>query len=145
MAQTVQVDYKFAAFPKDPAQMREHRQIPDAYASLRFGEYRDFGGAWMQNSAVVWLNMIVANRPGQGKILIDRISKNLSKSGITIVGDPAPFSGRDWEDNRLYPRSTEELIQWYIRRDFQVVQSEGQTRVMHLGLGCKLKSSFRLV
>ena len=122
----------------EPKPLRRSKHHPGAYAALQFGGYQSLDNVWIADERVVWLEMIAAKVPGEGGRLIEALALQLGRYGLALMGTPTPLKLRDWAENRTYPAREGDLLAWYQKRRFRVVQDQCQTRVVFTGDGMKL-------
>lgn len=86
-------------------------QIHDALADIEF-DYEP---------GAVWLSMILSERAGQGRLLLDRIKKLGKSHGFMIVGQPVPLKPSNWNAARPWSDDESTLLGWYQRQGFRII------------------------
>lgn len=124
-----------------PKPLRRSTRFPGALSDLVFGKYKTFDNKWVENDRVIWLGMITSDVQGHGSHFIDKLTIDLSKLGVSLVGEPAALKPKSWPASRPFIRNND-LIGWYLRHKFQVLQSDAGTRVVHLALSASLEVNF---
>lgn len=142
IANSDEEDFYFEAVPA-PMKLRRSRRFPGALSALRFGSYQDLDDRWVEDPRVVWLSMIVSDRPGNASGLLDALTLPLRRQGLALIGSPTALRPRDWDGTRK-TRNDVDLIGWYMRRGFKVVQNSHSTRVLSCDYPLKLVSEFKL-
>ena len=135
-------NFYFAGFDQ-PKKLRRSRRFPGALTALTFGSYQDFDGHWVQDSRIVWLDMIVGDRPAYAGALLDDITSVLRKNGLGMIGSPTFLRPRDWSDERRGRKDTE-LLAWYMKRGFKIVQNSQSARIVHCEYPLSLVSEFKI-
>jgi hypothetical protein len=103
----------------EPMRLRRHSKIEDALAQLLFG-----GPVFPKG---LWLGMIVSERKGQGRVLLDRIKRLADRHQLTIIGDPVPLKPTNWDASRPWNDREDEIADWYVRRGFRIVPTDWDT------------------
>lgn len=120
-----------------PSILRRHDGVPKAGASLAFGGYLDFSGAWIDDPRAVYLAMIASDGRGDGGRLLDAITRLAGRLSLAIVGKPARLHPLDWCGTAPFEYSEQRLLGWYRRHGFDVLVQGSDTRVVHRPLGCE--------
>lgn len=131
LSQTNDEEFYLDRFPKPKVLRRPISQIR-ALASLSFGRYKDLSDQIVEDDRVVWLDFIVSEEQGKGRLLLDKIKRLMDDHSLALCGEPIPLKPQDWTEGRVWMRKPDELISWYIRQDFKVVQTALNTRVWYL-------------
>ncbi len=121
-------DVYFRALP-DPVRARRSLNFKDVLAEVVFERYQDWDGSWVENDAVIWIGMIVSERPGAGAQLL-KLLRNASISyGVYMAGIPAPREPRNWNRGKF---SVDELrlAGWLERQGFELVRRGSAFRVV---------------
>lgn len=142
LKQTTPEDVYFACF-EDPKPLRRSNTVPDAFADLEFGHYKDMDGKIVESDRAIWLGMILGMRPGAGGALLKLITSTAARCGVSVIGAPTSLQPQAWTKGRAL-RKDAELLAWYARHDFRIVQSRFETRVVYLGTGSDLSTQFAL-
>lgn len=142
LTRSTEEQFYFAMF-QEPALLRRPSQFSGVLASLKFGTYQDLQRQWVDDERAVWLEMIVSEQPGAGGRFLDRLTFTLSRFGLALLGTPTPLRPRDWDPERRLIKK-EELIGWYLKHRFKIVQDGSDTRVVHVPMSSMLKTNFTL-
>jgi hypothetical protein len=134
-------EFQFQMF-KAPATLRRSKSIPGGLAELAFGRYQGFDNKWIDDDAVVWLQMITSDVSGSGRQLLQAIMRTCGRANIAIVGTPAPLKPRDWDPSRPFDYGGNILTYWYMKQGFRVIQDGHSTRVVFASRSAALKVSF---
>lgn len=137
LTQTTEEDVRFETFP-DAKLLRRPLSGVRALAALSFGQYIDMTDKVIDDDRVIWLGMIMSEERGEGARLLEQICRLARAHGLAICGDPVALKPAGWEPARPWMRSKHELIGWYLRHDFIVVQSKWRTRLWHVPPGMEL-------
>jgi len=142
--QTEEEEVRFALFA-EPKLLRRPRTGMKALAALHFGGYQDMSGTWITDDRVIWLQMIMSEQPGEGARLLGQICRLASGHGLAICGEPVSLKPASWDETRHWSGRVDDLIIWYLRHDFRVVQSKWRTRVWHVPPGLDLVVGIELI
>lgn len=133
----------FQRYP-EPSSLRRSTKFPGALASLKFGEYQGMDNKWITNERAVWLGMIVSDSRGSGGQLLNALTRVFTRLGLSLIGTPTPLKPRDWDGSRPFDNKQENLICWYLRHGFRIIQNGSETRVVHVSKMSALDVSFTL-
>jgi len=136
-------EFYFSSFP-EPMKLRRSQKFPGALSALTFGTYQDLNDQWVQDDRVVWLSMIVSDRPGYAGRLLDALTLPLRQHGLALIGTPTALRPRDWDQSRQ-DRTHVDLVGWYMRHGFKVVQSSTSTRIVNCEYPLKLVTKFEFM
>jgi hypothetical protein len=124
--------------------LRRPKKSINALASLTFGEYKDLSGCRRCDDRVIWLDMIVSKRSGDGARLLKQICRLARDNGLAICGCPTPVKPMDWLEDRWFCND-KDIVAWYQRQDFKIVQDASETRVWKLPPGLALSVQVQIV
>jgi hypothetical protein len=112
----------FEKYPPKP--MRRHKTVTAGLAELGFGVD--------ENPEGIWLAMLVAESPGAGSALMERIKQIADKYDLSIEGVVNPMKPTDWDPNRPFVPLGRTLVEWHLKRGFQIVGGDpGSPRVRY--------------
>ena len=142
--QTTEEEVLFALFP-EPRQLRRPKTGMKALASLIFGQYKSLSDETISDDRVIWLGMIMSEQPGEGAGLLGQICQLARRGGLAICGEPVSLKPASWDAQRSWSGDKNDLIAWYLRNEFYVVQTKWRTRVWYLPPGIDLSVHEQLV
>ncbi|PPD06496.1 MAG: hypothetical protein CTY28_13045 [Hyphomicrobium sp.] len=134
-------EFYFEAF-SHPKLLRRSKSVTGALTQLEFGKYQNFRQEWIDDDRVVWLGMIVSDQAGAGTELLKKLTKQLARCGVSLIGTPTPLKPRDWAPDRPFEYRADKLIDWYRKLGFQVLPNGSEMRVVHLGMASRLEVEF---
>jgi hypothetical protein len=136
-------EYFFFELSHKPMVLRRSKRFPGALSGLIFGKYQGLDQQWILDERVVWLGMIVSDRFGSGGLLLSDLRKFVKTRGLSLIGTPNSLRPRDWDKARQ-PLTQQELICWYLKHGFKIIQSGSETRIMFVPAPLKLAVTFEL-
>lgn len=143
LAETTPEECHFELF-EDPVVLRRMSFL-DALGDLRFGGYFDLKSVWIDDPRVVWISMIAGLSPGHGRALLGKMVQLSMRHNLAIMATPSPLKLRNWPGAREYPRKQSDLVAWYLRQGFRVIQDAiGETRVFQVPSICDIDVTFTL-
>jgi hypothetical protein len=142
--QTTEEEIRFELFA-EPRQLRRPKIGIKALASLMFGRYKDISGRTIEDDRVIWLALIMSEQPGEGARLLAEICRLARVSGLAICGEPVSLKPAKWDAKRRWSGDTNDLIAWYLRNDFRIVQTKWRTLLLYLPPGIELSVQTQLV
>jgi hypothetical protein len=142
--QTTEEEIRFGLFA-EPCRLRRPKTGMKALASLIFGHYKDLSDQPINDDNVIWLGMIMSEKPGEGARLLGQICQLAWTCGLAICGDPVPLKPESWDPQRRWSGDRNDLIAWYLRNEFRIVQTKRQTRLWYLPPGIELAVQTELV
>lgn len=141
--QTTDEDIQFALFA-EPRRLRRPKTGMKTLASLVFGQYKELCNETIADDRVIWLAMIMSEQPGEGARLLGQICTLARASGMAICGEPVSLKPANWDLQRHWSGNNNDLIAWYLRNEFRIVQTKWQTRLWYVPPGIELSVQVQL-